>query len=308
MIALSHQAYLEDFIKKTKGIDVLIAGHEHIELDVQYSDQEGKMVNVVESGCYLENVGHLAITYKKDSKQIEKIEESYLTVTQAATMDSEAHVSALLQTITQRQASKLQESVGSTSIDLDGRWEMVRSYETTLGRVVANDADVAFENAGGKRNGKVIQAGNVLYKDILDISPFGNYIVTKKIQGKALRSIFEDSIEIGIQNKKAYDQWVATGSYDTRWPDNSGSYLQVAGIEVIYDVTKERIESILISEKPLDMEQMYTIATNNFVALGSSYPQLANIPELHQYSACDEALIKYFTLGEEQLYKQQIQK
>ena len=47
------------------------------------------------------------------------------------------------------------------------------------------------------------------------------------------------------------------------------------------------------------MEEMYTIATNNVVALGSSYPQLANIPELHQYSACDEALINYFALGNE---------
>ena len=98
--------------------------------------------------------------------------------------------------------------VGSTGRDLDGRWEKLRIEETGLGRLVTaayleeTGADIAFENAGGIRLGKVLPAGDITYQDIIDISPFGNYIVTKQITGEAVLSILEKSMisACGISN------------------------------------------------------------------------------------------------------------
>lgn len=40
------------------------------------------------------------------------------------------------------------------------------------------------------------------------------------------------------------------------------------------------------------------MATNNYISLGKTYPELADVPELNQYAACDEALIRCIGQGQ----------
>ena len=54
-----------------------------------------------------------------------------------------------------------------------------------------------------------------------------------------------------------------------------------------------------VGNESLKDEKLYTAAMNNFVATSQYYPQLANAEETGEYSACDEALIKYFSQSEE---------
>lgn len=308
VVALSHQLRCEDFISKTKGIDLMIAGHEHAAMDEIYSDADGKPVKVVETGCYFENAGLLTIGYDKSAGQIVSMEEKLLSASDAATLPSDETVTGLLDTIHQRQAEQLTQVVGTTGQELDGRWENLRVEETGMGRLVTaaylkeTGADIAFENAGGIRLGRVIPAGNITYQDIVDTAPFGNYIVTKEITGETVRSILEKSIEIGIENRKSYDEWVETGSDQVSWPDDNGSYLQFGGLTVTYDTAKpmgERIVSVEVGGEPLIPEQLYTIATNNYISLGKTFEELADVPELNQYGACDEALIRFVQQGPE---------
>lgn len=308
VIALSHQLRCEEFVSQIKGIDVLIAGHEHSTLDEVYSDAEGKAVNVVEAGCYFENAGLLSIDYSPEEKQIISVEESLLTSADAASVPSDESVTALLQAIDNRQKQTLSQVVGTTGQELDGRWENLRIGETCMGRLVTaaylyeTGADIAFENAGGIRLGRLLPAGNLTYQDIVDTAPYGNYIVTKEITGNAVLSILEKSIDIGLQNQKSYEEWLATGSDQVPWPDDNGSYLQFGGLAVEYDPLKpigERVVSAKVGEEPLDGEQLYTIATNNYISLGKAFSELADVPELNQYAACDEALIRFMQLGQE---------
>ena len=163
-------------------------------------------------------------------------------------------------------------------------------------------ADIAFENAGGIRTGRILEKRDITYRDIIDTAPFGNYIVTKQITGEDVLAILEQSVETGIQNRKSYDEWMETGSDQVRWPDNSGSYLQFAGVSAVYDpdaASGERIISAEVGGQPLEKDKVYTIATNNFVALGEDYECLRDIPELNQYGACDEAIIRFVKLGQD---------
>ncbi len=310
VVALSHQLYCDDFIAQTKGIDVLIAGHEHVALDQSYPDADGKSVKVVEAGCYFGNVGVLSITYDTSEDAIVSMEEEAIPASEAAEIASDETVSELLNQIQERQAGQLAQVVGSTGRDLDGRWEKLRIEETGLGRLVTaayleeTGADIAFENAGGIRLGKVLPAGDITYQDIIDISPFGNYIVTKQITGEAVLSILEKSIDIGVRNKQSYDQWVETGSDQVRWPDDNGSYLQFGGIKVTYDTSKpmgQRVISVQVGDQPLELDKVYTVATNNYISLGKAFNELADVPELHQYAACDEALIRFMQQGQEKV-------
>lgn len=303
IVALSHQAYLPEFVAQTKGIDALIAGHEHASIDEAYPDAQGNLVKVVETGCYLENAGVLTITYNQSTGEIQSIDETLLSVKQAESIAGDDVVLSSIAKINQRQSAIFARTVGTTGVMLDGSWESLRIAQTGLGSVVATaylqetGADVAFENAGGIRIGRTLQPGAITYRDLIDISPFGNYIVTKQLSGAAIQSLIEDSVELGLENNKAYDEWKKTGSSQTRWPDNNGSYLQFAGVQATIDVSKpygSRVQALSIKGTAVDPTKQYIVATNNYIALGKAYSQLAKQPELHQYAACDEALIRYF--------------
>lgn len=84
-----------------------------------------------------------------------------------------------------------------------------------------------------------------------------------------MKSIIEKSIDIGVQNKISYDQWLA-GAENVSWCDDNGSYLQFGGIDIRYDLTKDygnRLISAVVNGEELADEKLYTIATNNYIAL-----------------------------------------
>ena len=66
---------------------------------------------------------------------------------------------------------------------------------------------------------------------------------------------------------------------------------------VEYDPAREngsRVISVKVGESPLDEDRLYTVATNNYVAVSKYYPQLAEADEVGEFCACDEALIEFF--------------
>ncbi|MGN0150101.1 MAG: S-layer homology domain-containing protein, partial [Clostridia bacterium] len=50
-----------------------------------------------------------------------------------------------------------------------------------------------------------------------------------------------------------------------------------------------------------DEEELYTVATNNYVAVSSYYPQLADAEETGQFTACDEILVRFFKQSDEKI-------
>jgi len=316
VIALTHRVDCGGFVAETSGIDLVIAGHEHRVYDERYTDADGQEVAVVEAGYYMNNIGMVTLTYDKTAQDVTAVEENFLSASDvtaavnAGTLTADAEMSTQMALIQARQNVVLDQVIGTSAEALDYTWETVRCDELPIGRVVTasylqeTGADIAIENAGGIRGG--LPQGDVTYGDVVGISPFGNYMVTKQISGQDLLDVLETSIEIGVQNKAVYDKQLAAveageDPYQYTWPDNSGSYLQFGGIQVEYDVSKvqgERVQSVMVGGEALDLEKLYTVVTNNYVAASSAYPALANAPELHQYSACEEAIIDFVQLGE----------
>lgn len=319
VIALTHRTDCSGFVAKTSGIDLVIAGHEHQVYDERYPDADGEEVAVVEAGYYMNNIGMVTLTYDKTAQDVTAVEENFLSASDvtaavnAGALTADAEMSTQIAVIQARQNEVLDQVIGTSAEALDYTWETVRCDELPIGRVVTasylqeTGADIAIENAGGIRAG--LPQGDVTYGDVVSVSPFGNYMVTKQISGQDLLDVLETSIEIGVQNKVVYDEQLAAieageDPYQYTWPDNSGSYLQFGGIQVEYDVNKaqgERVQSVMVGGEALDLEKLYTVVTNNYVATSSDYPALANAPELYEYSACEEAIIDFVQLGEDVL-------
>ena len=62
VIALTHNEDPQGFAQQTKGIDAVIAGHEHILIDENVTNAEGDTVPVVEAGHYFQYAGVLDLT------------------------------------------------------------------------------------------------------------------------------------------------------------------------------------------------------------------------------------------------------
>lgn len=308
VIALTHTYDPVSLASKVDGVDLWLAGHEHVEIDSEVTTPDGSKSGVIENGYYLYETGLIDLDCSLDSDgEVVSIDinADKADYSAAQNLEENAEVKAVLDNIKSEQSVILNEVVGSTPQDLDGVWEDLRIDETNLGRAVTDaylletGADIAFENAGGIRAS--VKKGELTYGDIIGISPFGNYIVTKQITGKQLVEILETSIDIQKKSIAAND----SGEYDA-WPENSGSYLQTGGITVEYNLDLDygkRVISVKVGNEPLDDNKLYTVATNNFVAVNENYPQLANAEETGEYSACDEALIKYFSQSEDVILK-----
>ena len=301
IIALTHIGMTEkegmlssrDIAKAVPEINVIIDGHTH----AQYDEVVGNTL-IAQTGAYFSNAGIVKIFYEPDSRKIVNTVGRVISPADAEAYESNWEVSKIIEDIEARQKPVLNQVVGKTDVPLEGSAIKTYTEETNLGRVITSaylettGADIAFENCGGIRAS--IAAGDITKGSVIGVSPFGNYLVTKKITGADLKSILEKSLEMGANNLKAYQE----GKHE--WPANGGgSYLQIGGMKVAYDPARSldnRLVSVDIGGAPLDLDSTYTVVTNQFVASNASkYPELAVKPELNQYGASEEAVMRYIT-------------
>lgn len=283
------------------GVDLWLCGHEHIELSESVTTPDGSKTYVSESGHYLNSVGliDLNCTMDEDGSVHVDYEKTSVDYEAAQNYPKDASVTAVLDTIKAENETALNRVIGTSPVELDGVWEHIRIGQTNLGNVItdayllATGADIAFENAGGIRAS--IAAGTVTYGDVINVSPYGNYVVTKKLTGAQIKEMLESSLIIQKNCIVAND----SGEWDA-WPNDSGSYLQVGGIIVRFDPAQPagaRVLSVQKDGQELDDTKEYTVAVNNYLAGSDSYPQLADAAEIGEYSCCEELLIQFFEQG-----------
>ena len=301
IIALTHIGMTEkegmlssrDIAKAVPEINVIIDGHTH----AQYDEVVGNTL-IAQTGAYFSNAGIVKIFYEPDSRKIVNTVGRVISPADAEAYESNWEVSKIIEDIEARQKPVLNQVVGKTDVPLEGSAIKTYTEETNLGRVITSaylettGADIAFENCGGIRAS--IAAGDITKGSVIGVSPFGNYLVTKKITGADLKSILEKSLEMGANNLKAYQE----GKHE--WPANGGgSYLQIGGMKVAYDPARSldnRLVSVDIGGAPLDLDSTYTVGTTQFEASNASKsPELAVKPELNQYGASEEAVMRYIT-------------
>ena len=301
VIALSHTLDPKNVAAQVDGVDLWLCGHEHIELSESVTTPDGSTTYVSESGYYLNTVGLIDLNCTMDEDGSVHVDYKKTSVDYEAAQNypKDASVTAVLDTIKAENETVLNRVIGTSPVELDGVWEHIRIGQTNLGNVItdayllATGADIAFENAGGIRAS--IAAGTVTYGDVINVSPYGNYVVTKKLTGAQIKEMLETSLVIQKNCIAAND----SGEWDA-WPNDSGSYLQVGGITVRFDPAQPagaRVLSVQKDGKDLDDTKEYTVAVNNYLAGSDSYPQLAGAMETGEYSCCEELLIRFFEQG-----------
>ncbi|MBZ2175891.1 5'-nucleotidase C-terminal domain-containing protein [Schnuerera sp. xch1] len=283
IIGLSHVGLDEtsdpkssDIAEQVKGIDLIVDGHSHSLLS------EGKKVGdtlIVQTGEYLGNIGLVDIEFTDG--EITNMIPTLFTREEAEALAEDEDVSAIITELEESNKEILSEVIGKTNVKLVGERELVRTQETNLGNLMtdalldATGADVALTNGGGIRAS--IEAGDITKQHVLDTFPFGNYGVKMEIKGIDILN----SLEHGVFG----------------YPEPAGQFPHVAGMTFKIDLSAEpgsRVYDVVIQGEPLDVNKTYTLATNDFMAIGGDdYVDLANGNIIAEYAAFDEILAQY---------------
>lgn len=80
IVCIAHTLNAKTFAAKLVGVDTLVAGHEHINLDENVTGADGKPVRVVEAGGAFAEVGLLSIPYEYDTRGTETTNDDMVTV------------------------------------------------------------------------------------------------------------------------------------------------------------------------------------------------------------------------------------
>ncbi len=286
VVVIAHLGVDEESIHTSKklasavdGIDLIIDGHSHTALP------EGIKVNntvIAQAGEYDKFLGMVDINLSNGDFDINA---SLFSKEDSANIESNPEVLTLINSINDENKKITDEVLFLTDTDWDGQRENVRTKSTNLGKLITDSmidisgADVALMNGGGIRMS--INAGEVTKGDVISVLPFGNTVVVKEVTGK----IIWDAIENGMK----------------ALPLSSGSYSHVGGAEFTFDATSElgsRVKSITINDEPINLQDKYSLVTNDFLAAGGDeYSMLKDTKTIAEYGTMDDVLIAYMTKG-----------
>lgn len=172
--------------------------------------------------------------------------------------------------------AQLEVKIGSVNGLLEGDRSKVRFVQTNMGRgilaaqIARTGADFGVMSGGGISDS--IEAGDITYKSVLKVQPFGNIVVYADMSGKEV----VDYLTAVAQMK----------------PD-SGAYPQLANVSF---VAKEgKLTDLKIKGEPVDPAKTYRMATLSFNATGGDgYPRIDNKPGYVNTGFIDAEVLKEF--------------
>lgn len=267
-----------DVVNHVTGIDLFVDGHSHtvmedgkpVKAETYPSFNNESETLIVSTGTKLAYVG--AVIYDPADKSL-----TPSLISAAAYTKTDADVAKLVSDVNAEVDEALKEVIGKTEVVLNGeRAPGNRTQETNLGDFTTDallwfakkdqgdHVVAAITNGGGIR--AEIPAGNISMKTMNTVFPFGNTVVTLTLTGQQLLETLE------------------AATYCT--PTPIGAFPQVAGIEFTINTAVpyqngeaygtyfrcanpgERVTDVKVAGQPLDLNASYTVATNDFSAVG----------------------------------------
>ena len=173
-------------------------------------------------------------------------------------IEPDAELKELLSYYQEKGQAKLDEVIATTDALLDGERANVRNKQTNLGRMLAMaqsdkvKADFGVMNSGGVRAS--IQPGNITYRDVLTVQPFGNMVTLNEMTGTEVAAYLGavGSLQIG-----------------------SGGYAQITGVKMTIDCAAKTANISEINGKEFSATASYKFTVPSFNAAGGDgYPKL----------------------------------
>ncbi|MGC9362325.1 MAG: bifunctional metallophosphatase/5'-nucleotidase [Candidatus Syntrophosphaera sp.] len=280
-----HEAWgydAQEIAREVEGIDLVIGGHIHKGWPEPWIDPASHTM-VIQGYAYGSNLGWMTLTIDPETKTVTGYELPALREGQMLTLFEDQfipdpEISEMIEEEVAKAEEGMDEIIGvaghhlsRTNVDAQSRMGNT-IVDAMLNEV---DADFAFLNLGGVRAD--IQSGPVTYRDVFQVMPFDNMLVTFKCDGEFLRRIIETRVE------------------------GSRHGLIVSGVNVVYSKDRpnfDRVTSLKIGGEPWDPDKTYTCATTDFLLQGNAgLTLLTQVPQediTHWQINLRDAIVNYF--------------
>jgi 5'-nucleotidase / UDP-sugar diphosphatase len=248
VILLSHLGLDADkhVAQRVPGIDVIVGGHSHTVVTDPL--QVGSTI-IVQAGYYGLYLGVLKLEIDKATHKILDYnkEHELKPVFSGTDNPRDEKVAQMVGKYNEMIETEFSKVVGETTVDLTRD----PVAESNIGDLLcdamreATGADIVLQHGGGIRAD--LLRGKIRLNEVYTVLPFDNFLVLMNLSGDQILRLLEQS-----------------GSL-------KGKILQVAGMTVVFDLTKPagaRIVKASVGGAALDAARDYRVATNDFLAAG----------------------------------------
>ncbi|MFC1706956.1 bifunctional metallophosphatase/5'-nucleotidase, partial [Planctomycetota bacterium] len=246
VILLSHCGAPVDqqLARAVSGIDVIVGGHSHEGINV-VDPETGTLVHATwGKGTSL---GHVLLRYDPQQETVTS-KTAWLEDALAESWPTDEPTEKLIAKYTGEIAKTMDVVIGEVEEPLvrtrDHLSTPLGNWITDLMRE-ATDADIALTNKTGIRAD--VDAGPISVREMFQVSPFGNTIVTMTLSGREIR----ESLEIMLSAEQLA--------------------LEVSGLWLRYDLDRpigERVVELKVAGRPVKDDDSFKVATNSFLAQG----------------------------------------
>ncbi|WP_298439954.1 bifunctional UDP-sugar hydrolase/5'-nucleotidase UshA [uncultured Ferrimonas sp.] len=181
-----------------------------------------------------------------------------------AAIAEDPDVLAALQPYQDAGGEELNVVIASSNGKLEGDRAVVRSMQTNLGRLIATaqssviqGAAFGIVNSGGVRAS--IAAGDIAYRDVLTVQPFGNTVAEARMSGSQLLT------------------YLGQVASQANFGENGG-YPQFAGINMTIDCANQSVSISELGGAAFDVNANYVFSIPSFSASGGDgYPAIDGV-------------------------------
>ncbi len=248
LVAITHNGVGGDIelaqVLAGTGVDIIVGGHSHSRLKNPRLE-EG--ILIVQAGSKWTNLGRLDLQVE-DGRVVSY--RGRLITLWAEGAEAGPELTTLVESFEKQVAEKFGRTIGTLVTD----WRKGRG-ENNLGNFLADQmrlsagTDVGLINSGGIR--KSMNAGPITALDIHEMLPFSNMLVKASFTGDQLATVVQANADAQV----------------------SGGHgiLQVSGLSYRFRANVDRsiavVEEILVGGKPLQKENVYTVAMPDYVVM-----------------------------------------
>ncbi|VAX01629.1 5'-nucleotidase [hydrothermal vent metagenome] len=253
-------------------IDIVVAGHWHQFTNALMNNNNGKTILVTQA--FSRSTSYADIDVALDPISHDIVMKSAEIVTTWADegpgLTPDSDVTELVNQAALLVAPLVNQVIATASIDVLRTTNV--AGESALGNLIADAqrvamaSDIGFMNSGGIRSD--LLQGQVTWGELFNVQPFNNDLVRMDLTGQQV---------IDVLNQQWLGQTRArimkTSGITYTWADGDGDAATLADNRVIET-------SVLISGVPVDVNAVYSVTVNSFMASGGSnfsiFPQGVN--------------------------------
>jgi 5'-nucleotidase len=256
-------------------VDLIVSAHTHAAYNCLLPVPDGANRLVTSAGYYGRLVSDIRLELKQSNGDVDRKATYAATNVPVTRTASDASVQSIVDYWVAKSAVAGNRPVGFASAAITNAASAQRAFEQPIGNLVAQAQleglqeetygfpEIALMNPGGVRTN--INAGEITYKEVFDVQPFGNYAGAMTLTGADLDDLLEQQYQ--------QDPDGATGPNDAGPRGTRLTFGTNEGFVWSYDLTKaygDRVpdDSIKLNGVTIVPTETYRVAVNSFLAAG----------------------------------------